>query len=203
MIGGAGVRTTSEKIAELLKQAQQDQDVESISQPSANQDYSFLISAFSAESEVLSRTNLAATILDFIIFLCSSSILRFDPQNYVHPLHVSDSTSSDATFSVKKADLEMAELYKKLSSVQNGRFLLFRSVAGIAFTVNASSAASERVFSCAGLVDGPLRQRLSDEKQEKVTVLAYYLNGLEKRGKIDDFVKKIREMYPFHASHKK
>lgn len=43
----------------------------------------------------------------------------------------------------------------------------------VLLSVSASSAAPERVFSCAGHLDGPLRSRLSEEKLEMSVVVSY------------------------------
>ena len=110
----------------------------------------------------------------FIQFLHLSKVPKFIPAKHVQLNRPVKSDSANDRFSVAAADKSMAALYQTLP----GEFADMRKVAEIAFSLNPSSAASERIFSFAGLVDTALRQNLAEVHLEKVMVLAYYLKDL-------------------------
>jgi len=89
----------------------------------------------------------------------------------------------------RAVDQGTRELYKNLKGSKS----TFRSVYKILSSVNSSSATPERVFSCAGLIDGALRNQLGEEKLEKLVVLGFYLKKIENEGGFNDFIKDLND----------
>ena len=97
-----------------------------------------------------------------------------------------------ANFEASIADAALRDIYKNLS----GSTSSMQQVMKICFTTLASSATPERVFSCAGLVDNALRANLGEEKLEKLVVLGFYLNNIEKNeGSIKKFIQEIKNIH--------